>query len=302
MKLNVPNSVTFLRVIFGGLMVWSAYAHSFAVVVFYLLALATDLLDGFLARKLKQETEFGAKFDAITDNFIVVCVVLSLYLFGIYVLEKYIYQAIFLVSYYLLVQALSYYHTKEPVFMRNYAALAAAVVFPVLVLVSLVFESKLLLWLYGILTAYSLTEKLFLKVGRSAHRSVFLVKSLKTKIYFAAIVLLIVGALYILPVNDTEVCIDDTCYPAEIRNTPPGRQLGLMYRNDFEGAMLFVFEEPGRYGFWMKNMRFPIDIIFLDEGMEIVDTFENVPPCYEEPCPLYTPSSDAKYVVEIKSE
>ena len=302
MKLNVPNSITLSRIIFGLMMVYFAYTGSYIFVLFYILALLTDLLDGYFARKLKQATKFGARFDALSDNFIVICVVLSFYFSGIQVIEKYIYHAMFLVVYYFFIQLVSYIVTKEPVFMRNYAALLAAIVFPILVLTSLVFESKTLLWIYGIVTAYSLTEKLFLKLKKAKDtRSIFLIKDNKFKIYFMFIVLSLIAILSYIPVIDTEICLDDKCYVAEIRNTPLGRNLGLMYRNDFDGAMLFIFDEPGKHSFWTKNMRFPVDIIFFDENVEIVDTFKNVQPCYEEPCPLYTPLSDVMYVVEIAS-
>ena len=75
-----------------------------------------------------------------------------------------------------------------------------------------------------------------------------------------------------------------------------------MYKEDYDGAMLFVFEEPGRHSFWMKNVRFPLDIIFLNENMEVVDFFGNTPPCEKDPCPLYTPSEDVLFAIEVKSE
>ncbi|MGB2580567.1 MAG: DUF192 domain-containing protein [Minisyncoccia bacterium] len=62
-----------------------------------------------------------------------------------------------------------------------------------------------------------------------------------------------------------------------------------------EGA-LFVFAEPGLHGFWMKDMYFPIDIIWFDENYQIVDVWERVSPdSYPR---VYIPSLKAKFVLE----
>ena len=62
-------------------------------------------------------------------------------------------------------------------------------------------------------------------------------------------------------------------------------------------AMLFIFDEPGMHGFWMKDMRFSIDIIWIDENLRVVHLEENVSPSsYPE---SFIPSVDAKYVLEI---
>lgn len=47
------------------------------------------------------------------------------------------------------------------------------------------------------------------------------------------------------------------------------RERGLSHRPSLERGtgMLFVFDTPGKYGFWMKDMQFPIDIIFIHEGV-----------------------------------
>jgi uncharacterized protein len=96
-------------------------------------------------------------------------------------------------------------------------------------------------------------------------------------------------------------CFKGACYSVEIAQTPESRQHGLMEREGLKPGtgMLFVFDEPGRYGFWMKNMKFPIDILWLDNEEKVVHIAENVPPCQSDPCPAYMPPSDARYVLEI---
>jgi hypothetical protein len=90
---------------------------------------------------------------------------------------------------------------------------------------------------------------------------------------------------------------------AELAVTDEERQQGLMFRekiNDDE-AMLFLFEEEGIHSFWMKNMRFSIDILWLDGQKRIVHLEPNVPPCQSDPCPSYVPAAAAMYVLELKS-
>ncbi|RLE03514.1 MAG: hypothetical protein DRJ11_04065 [Candidatus Aminicenantes bacterium] len=90
---------------------------------------------------------------------------------------------------------------------------------------------------------------------------------------------------------------------AELAVTPWERQRGLMFREELAAneGMLFIFEEDGLYSFWMKNMKFPLDILWLDKNKKIVHIEENVPPCQAEPCPSYTPSLPARYVLELKA-
>jgi uncharacterized membrane protein (UPF0127 family) len=90
---------------------------------------------------------------------------------------------------------------------------------------------------------------------------------------------------------------------AELALTDEERQQGLMFRekiNDDQG-MLFIFEDEGVYSFWMKNMRFPIDILWLDAQKKIVHLESRVPPCQSDPCPSYAPDAAAMYVLELKS-
>ena len=90
---------------------------------------------------------------------------------------------------------------------------------------------------------------------------------------------------------------------ADLAKTEEERTQGLMFRNTLndDQGMLFVFEEEGLYSFWMKNMNFAIDILWLDRQKRIVHLELNVPPCKKEPCPTYAPDLPAKYVLELKA-
>jgi len=90
---------------------------------------------------------------------------------------------------------------------------------------------------------------------------------------------------------------------AELAVTEEQRQRGLMFREQIkeDQGMLFIFETEDIYAFWMKNMRFSLDLLWLDSEHRIVHVEENVPPCANEPCPSYEPSRPARFVLELVS-
>jgi uncharacterized membrane protein (UPF0127 family) len=89
----------------------------------------------------------------------------------------------------------------------------------------------------------------------------------------------------------------------EIADTPELRERGLMFRERLapNEGMVFIFEETGFHPFWMKNTLIPLDMIWVDEHRRIVSIAHSVPPCQADPCPNYSPRTDARYVVEVVS-
>jgi hypothetical protein len=87
----------------------------------------------------------------------------------------------------------------------------------------------------------------------------------------------------------------------EVAATERERNRGLMFRSRLQEnrGMLFVFEQPGRPAFWMKNTYLSLDIVFLSDHGVVVELFEGVPPCPMEPCPRYAPNGPSKYVIEV---
>jgi len=90
---------------------------------------------------------------------------------------------------------------------------------------------------------------------------------------------------------------------AELMLSDEERARGLMFRDTLprDHAMLFVFEEADFQAFWMKNCRFPIDMVWLDAERRVVHVAESVPPCKRDPCPSYRPLRRALYVVEMNA-
>ena len=89
----------------------------------------------------------------------------------------------------------------------------------------------------------------------------------------------------------------------EVMTTPEQRSMGLMFRRSLpeDRGMLFVFEQSDFYSFWMKNCRFAIDIVWLDEERRVVHVAEAVPPCRRDPCPTYQTLRRALYVLELNA-
>lgn len=74
-KLNLPNSVSFLRIALLPVILFVSNTHSqglnYLASFIFLIASLTDFIDGWIARRLKLESEFGANLDLIADKLLV---------------------------------------------------------------------------------------------------------------------------------------------------------------------------------------------------------------------------------------
>lgn len=86
-----------------------------------------------------------------------------------------------------------------------------------------------------------------------------------------------------------------------VADTPASRERGLSGYGEIgiDEGMLFVFDTDSAHSFWMKDMLFPIDIIWLDAEGKVVHIERNVSP---ETYPAsFTPDSAARYVLETQA-
>jgi len=101
------------------------------------------------------------------------------------------------------------------------------------------------------------------------------------------------------------VCFESKgCFDAEVAASPLARERGLMDRTSLapNHSMLFVFPVPDQARlFWMKNMRFPLDIVWINSEKKIVGISKNVPPCEEIHCPSFASPAPASFVLEINA-
>jgi uncharacterized protein len=111
---------------------------------------------------------------------------------------------------------------------------------------------------------------------------------------------------YIAAPIDTEfavvpITLGNVSLNAIVADTEEKRIKGLSGRKSLSSkqAMLFIFDKPDRYGIWMRDMTFPIDIVWIDQNMRVItvvsraqpDSFPNV----------FEPTDDALYIVELKA-
>jgi uncharacterized membrane protein (UPF0127 family) len=98
--------------------------------------------------------------------------------------------------------------------------------------------------------------------------------------------------------------IEDITILAEIVDNAAERSRGLSGCNQLpeNEGMLFVFSKTDYHRFWMKDMRFPLDIIWINEDKRIVGFERNVPPSFNEDNDvLYIPPVPSKYVLEVNA-
>lgn len=79
---------------------------------------------------------------------------------------------------------------------------------------------------------------------------------------------------------------------------------GMMFRESLQEdrGMLFTHGAPGRYSYWMYQVKIPLDIIWMDAKGYVVEILPKVPPCPSKSareCPSYGGKQDAQYVLEL---
>jgi uncharacterized membrane protein (UPF0127 family) len=98
------------------------------------------------------------------------------------------------------------------------------------------------------------------------------------------------------------LCIKDICLEIEVAASGQTRQKGLMFRQELKPGkgMLFNFTDEAFHRFWMKNMNFPLDLIWVNKEKVIVDVTKNAQPC-DDSCPTFTSGEKAFYVLEVNA-
>jgi len=104
------------------------------------------------------------------------------------------------------------------------------------------------------------------------------------------------------------ICTNSTSSPqatvqVEVETTEASREQGLSGRTSLADGhgMLFVFDSPGNYGFWMKDMNFAIDMLFIDASGKIVTIAANASPkgYHQNPPQVFYPATPVQYVLEV---
>jgi len=101
--------------------------------------------------------------------------------------------------------------------------------------------------------------------------------------------------------SDVTIIMPKGALDVEVADTEASRELGLSGRKEMRDneGLLFVFDNPGRYGFWMKDMQFPLDVIWINYNGIVVNierglTLGTYPKTYIN-------QSDAIFVLEVNA-
>lgn len=125
---------------------------------------------------------------------------------------------------------------------------------------------------------------------------------IKLIIAFAALIVLTAGIFAFREATSPKASIGNYDFKLLIADSEEERQKGLSKRKkiDEDQGMLFLFEKPDFYKFWMKDMEFSVDIIFI-KGDRISQIYTNAEvPSDSASLRLYPSSESVDKVLEIK--
>ena len=99
------------------------------------------------------------------------------------------------------------------------------------------------------------------------------------------------------------VQIGETQILVELATSTAAVQKGLSGRTSLasDHGMFFVFEKPNRYRFWMPDMHFPIDIIWIMNN-KVVDIEHDISQEFDPKNPhIYIPSEPVQHILEVNA-
>lgn len=101
--------------------------------------------------------------------------------------------------------------------------------------------------------------------------------------------------------SSTNIKCQGKLVSVELATDTQSQTNGLSNRRslDKNKGLLFVFETVEKHGIWMKDMKFPIDIVWIDEGKKVIDIATKVSPdSYPE---VFYPAMPSRYVLEVNA-
>ncbi len=124
----------------------------------------------------------------------------------------------------------------------------------------------------------------------------------KALVFFVIAVMGLVGLWWSMPAQRTKLSLNNHSFQTTILRTDEERIRGLSGTKSLPGnkAMLFVFPHNDTWGIWMKDMNFPIDILWVNSSNKVVHIVKDAQPS-SYPDTVFEPSEDARYVIETIS-
>ncbi|MBI2498749.1 DUF192 domain-containing protein [Candidatus Woesearchaeota archaeon] len=116
-------------------------------------------------------------------------------------------------------------------------------------------------------------------------------------VIFALLLLVLIGCS-----SSNYVEIKGKKINVEIADTREEQLKGLMYREklDENTGMLFVYNDSRVRNFWMANMQFPLDMLFINESKSIIK-IEYAGLCENKVCNIHSSDIPAMYVLEVNA-
>jgi uncharacterized protein len=123
-------------------------------------------------------------------------------------------------------------------------------------------------------------------------------------------ILLIIGAIVLIAafflsesaLPEHNIDIGGITLIVELADTRESREQGLSGRSELgeDRGLLMAFDQDGSPQIWMKDMLFPLDIIWIGSNGTVVTLKEAVEPCGDA-CIVFYPTRPAKYVLEVNA-
>lgn len=127
-------------------------------------------------------------------------------------------------------------------------------------------------------------------------------KQVSTLIIAGVVGLIIVVAVFFIfsQTQSTTLRIGDGVFKARIAKTEAAREKGLSGTETLgaDEAMILAFATDGYWEIWMKGMKYPLDIVWIDKDKKVVYVVKNAP--YEDgELATFKPTVSARYVIEL---
>lgn len=122
------------------------------------------------------------------------------------------------------------------------------------------------------------------------------------------VMLLVSVSLFLGGPKESEIIIvefpNGKTMETEVASTPEKLLFGLAFREGLPAGtgMLYIFESTGLHRVQTRQFRIPVDMVWVDESHHVVHLLEQVPPCAQDPCPLYGPPPEpVRYLIEAEA-
>src|SRR5574337_421284 len=100
-----------------------------------------------------------------------------------------------------------------------------------------------------------------------------------------------------------KIKVDNVTLDVQIADTSDRMIEGLQFQQSlpYTQGMIFIFGEPQMVAMWMKDMQFPLDMIWFNNDGNVIHIEKDLPPCNDNlPCRVYDGGrQDTKYVLEV---